>query len=170
VTRSGPILIAFDGSRASELAIREAGPLLAGRPALVVVVWKPGLGFELVELPTSSVGLPPVAIDIRTALEIDQELHERAQRLAGTGAQIAREAGFDADAVVVADDVDVGVGDVIARTAVERDAPAVVLGAHSHRALGELPGRIARRVLRLSPCPVVLVRERDERGERDGDR
>jgi len=37
--RSGPVLIAYDGTPAAEHAIREGGPLLAGRKALVLVVW-----------------------------------------------------------------------------------------------------------------------------------
>jgi hypothetical protein len=51
--RFGPIVIGYDGSVAAEHAVREAGELLGGRPALVVVVWNQGLGFELLELPTA---------------------------------------------------------------------------------------------------------------------
>ena len=80
--RSSPILIGYDGTPASEHAIREAADLLSGRPALVVVVWKAGLAFELIELPTSSVGLPPAPLDIRAALETDRALYEGAQRSA----------------------------------------------------------------------------------------
>jgi hypothetical protein len=42
--------------------------LLGERPAIVVVVWKVGLAFELIELPASSIGLPPAPLDILTAL------------------------------------------------------------------------------------------------------
>jgi hypothetical protein len=65
--RTGPILIAFDGTPGSEYALWEAGALLSGRRALVVTVWKPGLAFELMELPTATLGLPPAQLDIRTA-------------------------------------------------------------------------------------------------------
>jgi hypothetical protein len=57
--RSGPIVIGYDGSPAAEHAVAEAGDLLNGRLALVVVVWNQGLGFELLELPTATIGLPP---------------------------------------------------------------------------------------------------------------
>ncbi|MCW2984538.1 MAG: hypothetical protein JWR63_2108 [Conexibacter sp.] len=83
--RSGPILIAFDGMPAAEHAIREGGPLLAGRAAVVLVVWKEGLGFELVALPTSEIGLPPAAIDVDTALDVDRRLLEAAESQARRG-------------------------------------------------------------------------------------
>src|SRR3954447_3805356 len=120
--RSGPIVIGYDGSHEAEHALREAGALLAGRPALVVVVWKQGLGFELLELPTATIGLPPARIDIRTALEIDRELAESAQRLAQHGAALAGEAGLEAEGMAVADDVDVPVSETLVQVARERDA------------------------------------------------
>jgi nucleotide-binding universal stress UspA family protein len=111
--RSGPIVIGYDGSPAAEHAVAEAGDLLSGRPALVVVVWNQGLGFELLELPTATIGLPPAQLDIRTALEIEKSMQERAQRLAQKGATLARDAGFDAEGLAVADDVDVPVSETI---------------------------------------------------------
>lgn len=161
---SGPVVIAFDGSPESEHAIRETGPLLEGRPALVVVVWKAGVGFELVELPTSSVGLPPSTIDIRTALEMEQSMAERAERIAQKGAGLARDAGFaDPEGLAVADEMDVPVHETIADVARERDAQAVVVGAHGHSAVGEvLLGSISRGVIKRAPCPVVVVRRPKE--------
>jgi nucleotide-binding universal stress UspA family protein len=158
--RSGPILIGYDGSAAAEHAVREGGELLRGRPALVVVVWKQGLGFELLELPTATIGLPPAKLDIRTALEIDEAMQERAQKLAQKGAGLAREAGFEADGLAVADDVEVPVSETILKVARERDAQAIVLGAHGHgRAFEMILGSTTRDVVRHAPCPVLVVRE-----------
>lgn len=157
---TGPVLIAFDGSTASEQAVREAGDLLGRRPALVVVVYKTGIGFELVELPTASIGLPPAPIDVRTAVEIDQALAERAQQLAQHGAELARAAGFDADALTVADDPDTPVDETLVALARERDAQAIVVGAHGHGKLGEvLLGSVSRGVIRRTDRPVVVVRQ-----------
>jgi hypothetical protein len=50
---SGLVVIGYDRSAAAEQAVRESGALLAERPALVVTVWKEGLGFELMELPAA---------------------------------------------------------------------------------------------------------------------
>jgi nucleotide-binding universal stress UspA family protein len=159
VPGSGPIVIAYDGSDASEHAVREAGALLRGRPALVVVVWKQGIGFELLTLPTSTVGLPPAALDISAALEADRQLYERAQTLAQQGAGLARDVGFEAEGLAVADDPEVPVPETIVRVARERDAAAIVAGTHGHGPVGEvLLGSVTRGILRRAEVPVVVVR------------
>jgi len=154
--RATPILIGYDGTRASEHALREAAGLLGGRPALVVVVWQAGLAFELIELPTSSVGLPPAPLDLRTALETDRALYEAAQDAAQRAAALARTLGLDADALVVAEDPETPVADTLLRLAKEREGQAIVVGAHVH---GGLLGSTSRAVIRHAQCPVVVVRE-----------
>lgn len=101
---SGPVVIGFDGSPSATHTVRTAGSLLAPTPTLIVVVWEAGLGFELLENPPSFTLAP---LDIRAALDIDRSLYDIAQRLAETGAEIARGAGLDASALVVADEVTV---------------------------------------------------------------
>jgi nucleotide-binding universal stress UspA family protein len=158
----GPVLFAYDGSPAAENAIREAGPLLGGKPGLVLVIWKQGLAFELLELPRATLGLPPARVDIRTAIEIDLDLQERARRLAQKGAGIARAVGFDVEALVVADDPDVQVGETIVDVARKRETRAIVIGAHGHGQQAEiLLGGTTRGVVRHAPCPVLVVRERE---------
>jgi nucleotide-binding universal stress UspA family protein len=154
--RSGPIVIGYDGSPAAEHALREAGELLGPRPALVVVVWEAGAAYEMVEVP-SATDLLPAPIDIRTAVELDQAMQERAQRLAQHGADIAREAGFDAEGLAVADELTVA--DTLVRVAKERDAQALVVGAHGHSALIErVLGTTSQSVVRHAPCPVIVDR------------
>jgi nucleotide-binding universal stress UspA family protein len=161
--RSGPVLIAYDGSGAAEHALREAGALLGRRPALVVVVWQEGLGFELLDAPTATIGLPAATVDIRTALEVDRALYERSQQLAQHGAGLARDAGFDAEGLAVADAPHVSVAETIVSVAHERDAQALVVGARGHSRAGEvLLGSVSREVVRHARCPVVVVRRHDE--------
>jgi nucleotide-binding universal stress UspA family protein len=165
--RSGPVVIAHDGSPASEHAIREAGALLAGRPAIVVVVWKPGLGSELVMPAPTAAGLPPAELDVRTALEADRTLYAHARQLARQGAALARGAGFAADGLAVADDLDVPVSDTVVRVARERDAQAVVMGVHVHgHGDAAVLARMTRNVIRDAPCPVVVVRDASRHPER----
>jgi nucleotide-binding universal stress UspA family protein len=160
--RSGPVLIAFDGSSAAEHALEEAAALLGKRPALVVSVWKEGIGFEAVELPTASMGIPPVPIDVNAALEIEQEVKERAQQLAQHGAELARQAGMEAEGLAVADEVEVTIAETIVDVAKKRDAAAIVMGAHGHGRLSEaLLGSTTRDVIHRAECPVVVVREPD---------
>jgi nucleotide-binding universal stress UspA family protein len=160
-TRTGPVLIAYDGSQPSEHALREAATLLAGRAALVLVVYKAGLGFELIELPTATLGLPPAQLDIRTALEVDRRTYEGAVRTAEQGARLARELGFEhADALVIAEEPDIAVAETIVSVARERDAQAVVVGAHGHGKLGEvILGSTSRDVIRNADRPVVVARQ-----------
>jgi nucleotide-binding universal stress UspA family protein len=159
MTRSGPVVIGFDGTPAAEHAIREGGPLLAGRKAVVLVVWVQGLGFELVTLPASEIGLPPAPADVETALEVDRELLRAAESQAQRGVAIAREAGVAAEPLVVADDPDTAVHETIVRVADQRDAAAILIGTHGHGPIGELLlGVTTRGVLRRAGVPVVVVR------------
>jgi len=161
--RSGPVLIAFDGSPAAEHALKEAAALLGKRPALVVSVWKEGVGFETLELPGATVGMPPAPIDVSTALEIEQEVKEQAQRLAQHGAELARQAGMDAEGLAVADEVQVTIAETIVDVAEKRDAAAIVMGAHGRGRLSEaLLGSTTRDVIHRAECPVVVVRETDK--------
>jgi len=154
--RCAPILIGYDGTRASEHALREAAGLLGVRDALVVVVWKAGLSFEMIELPASSIGLPPAPLDIRTALEVDRALYEGAQRAAQRAAALARSLGLDAEGLVVAEAPEVPVAETLLTVARECEAQAIVLGAHAHAGL---LGSNARTVVREAFRPVLVVRE-----------
>ncbi len=156
---AAPILIAYDGSPSSDHAIREAGGLLAGRRALVVVVYKQGIGFELLEMPNIRGGLPPPQLDVRAAIEVDEELAERSQTLAQQGAELARDAGFEPEALAVADHEDMPVAETIVSVAADRSAAAIVIGAHGHSRLSEVVlGSTSRDVIRRAPCPVVVAR------------
>jgi nucleotide-binding universal stress UspA family protein len=152
---AGPVLIGFDGTSASERALRETAALLAPRRAVVVVVWEAGRAFDLMEVPT--LDLPPAGVDVRAAFELDQAVYEQAQRMAQHGAALARELGLDADGLAVADEV--SVADTLVRLAKEYDSQAVVVGSHGHSPLGELLlGSTTRAVLKHAECPVVVVR------------
>jgi nucleotide-binding universal stress UspA family protein len=155
---NGPVLIAYDASRASELALREAAELLAGRAALVLAVYKHGLVFEAIALPSSSIGLPPARLDLRAALEGEERLFDAARRAAEHGAQLARELGLEAEPLVVADDPDTPISETIVTVAHEHEAQAITVGSHAH---SPIIGSIARGVIRDAPCPVIVVRERD---------
>jgi len=125
------------------------------RPAVVGVVWKAGLAFELMERPTATIGLPPAPIDVRTALDIDEHTYEMARDLARQGAELARELGLEADPLVVAEDPDIPIAETIVSLARERDAQAVVVGPHRHGPA--LLGSVSRDVVRYAPCPVVVA-------------
>ena len=150
---SGPIILGYDGSPAAEYAIFRAAALLAPRRALLVVVWESGAAYETTERPSSILAAP---IDLRGALLADQAMYDGARRLAERGAALANAHGFDAESLVVADDVTVA--QTLVRLADELEADAVVVGAHGHRRLQDLfVGSTSRRVLEHAPCPVIVV-------------
>ena len=152
---SGPIVIGFDGSPASEHAVHEAAGLLGTRPALVVVVWEAGTGFEMQEMPGAD--LAPAPIDFRAAKEIDDAMAEGAQKQAQHGAQLASNVGFEAEGLAVADEA--SVAETLVRVAEERDAQAIVVGAHGHSGLTErILGSTSEAVIRHAGRPVVVVR------------
>ena len=164
MVRTGPVIVGFDGTPAAERALHEAAALFAPRPALVVVVWEAGRAFEAATLPVKGLELQPAGLDVRTAFEADRAAYEAAQRLAEMGAAVAREAGLDADALAVADDLPVA--DTLVRLASELDGRALVLGAHGHGELRTLVlGSTLGAVLRRAPCP-VLVCMRPKAGDR----
>jgi hypothetical protein len=67
----GPVVVAYDGSPASEIALIETAALLAPRAAVIVTVWKEGIGLRAIEPPDH---LPPAPLDVRMAGEIDQAM------------------------------------------------------------------------------------------------
>jgi nucleotide-binding universal stress UspA family protein len=146
----GPVVVAYDGSPAAELALIEAAELLAPRKAVVVTVWKQGIGLRAIDPPEY---LPPAELDVRMAGDFDGAMVERAQRLAEHGAALAREAGFDAAPLAVAEDVDVPVSDTVVDVAKRRRAAAIAVGSHRH---GGAIGAISRDVIRHACCPVLV--------------
>jgi nucleotide-binding universal stress UspA family protein len=153
--RTGAVVIGYDGSPVAGRALAEAAGLLAPHPVVVVVVWEAGRAFEAA-WPVGEVPVP--ILDVRTAIELEQEAYADAERTARQGAGLAGSMGLPAESLVVADDL--SVADTLVRVARERDARALVVGAHRHGALSEvLLGSTARDVVRHAPCPVVVVRE-----------
>jgi nucleotide-binding universal stress UspA family protein len=158
---TGPLIIGYDGSTASERALRDAGSLFPGHSAVIVVVWEPEAAYLMsVPMPSHALMSPTAAavpIDFRVANEIEHSLYEGAQRLAQCGVQRATEAGLDAEPLVVADETSVAAA--LMRVATERDAPVLIVGAHGHRALRDrLLGSTTRTVTQKSPCPVLVAR------------
>lgn len=151
------MVIGFDGSSSATHTVRTAVSLFAPAPVLVVAVWEAGLGFELLESPVS-IALAP--IDVTAALDIDRSVFETAQRLAETGAEVARKAGVKATGLAVADEGTVA--DTLVRLVRERHARALVVGTHGRRGLRHRAiGSTARSLVESAPCPTLVIRYQD---------
>jgi nucleotide-binding universal stress UspA family protein len=160
--RSGPVIFGYDGSDLAEHAVRQAGALFANKRALIISVWEAGRAFEVASSPLRAFESPAAPLDETSAFEVDQALYDDANQLAQRGAALAREVGFEADAVAVADNKTVA--DTLVRLATEFDGQAIVVGAHSRRGLRSMfLGSTTRHVTEKAPCPVLVVRP-DESG------
>ena len=143
---SRPVLFAYDGSELAQLAIEQAGDLLApGRTALVLCVWQP-----------VDVGFVPVDdrnFDSHNATEVK----EAAQRTAAYGASLAEKAGFQSQSIAV-EAAPTWKG--IIKTAEDCNASLIVLGPHRRSGLlGHLQGSVTAAVIAHSDIPVMVVPE-----------
>ena len=144
---SEPVLVAYDGSELAQLAIEQAGDLLApGRTALVLCVWQP-----------ADVGFVPVDdrhFDAQNATKVQ----EAAEQTAAHGASLAEKAGFQSQSIAV-EAAPTWKG--IIRIAEQRKASLIVLGSHRRSGLvGHLLGSVAAAVVTHSTTAVLVVRQR----------
>jgi nucleotide-binding universal stress UspA family protein len=153
---AAPVLIAYDGSGLSRAAIREAAELFAGRPAVVVTVWEPGLAavFRAPPGPLGEAALPPDPATIET---LDRVQREHASTVAADGVELAGSLGLAAEPRVVPDELDVA--DTLIDVARERGAAVVVVGSHGISGLrSRLLGSVARKLLAHCDRPVLVIR------------
>jgi nucleotide-binding universal stress UspA family protein len=142
----GPFVLCYDGSEGAQRAIRIAATLLgSGRPAKLLYVYKPverSLGVAQ--------GITGGRIDAPVTGESD------AQALVERGMKIASDAGFDAEPTLVA--ADRPTAEIIASTAEELDAPAIVMGQRGRSALKTaILGSVSRDVVNAYHRPVIIV-------------
>jgi len=151
-----PLIIGFDGTPAAERVVREAGALLAPRPAVVVVVWEAGRVFESATTP--ALEAPSVTLDIQSALAADERIYQAAETVARRGAALAEEVGLTATGLAVAGESTVA--ETLMRVGRQHDAQAIAVGAHSRSGIGELfLGSTARTLVQHAACPVIVVRD-----------
>ena len=142
----GPLVLCFDGSPAAERAIRIAPVLVGrGRAARVLYAYKPterSLG--------AAQGIAGGRIDAPVSSE--PEAHDLVDR----GVAIARDAGFDAEALLLV--ADRRTAELVAATADELDAPAIVMGQRGLSGLKRaVLGSVSREVVNAYHRPVILV-------------
>ena len=154
-TPTGPILIAFDGSAAARQAVTDAAWFAQPRRALVLTVWEGALLYAVAPSPDVTMA---AAVDPAAALDVDQALGRRAERVAEEGAELARSLGLDAQPLAMADRGDVAF--TVLDVAREHDAAAIVVGSRGLNGLrARLEGSTSKAILEHASCPVVIVHE-----------
>ena len=141
---SGPVLLAYDGSKLAELGIVHAGRQLApGRDALVVCVWQ-----------TGDVGFVPTGEQHFNAAEAG-EVKQAAEQTAAHGASLAEKAGFRAQSIAI-EAAPTWKG--IVKVAEERGASLIVLAPHRRSGLaGHLLGSVTAAVVAHTKASVLVV-------------
>jgi nucleotide-binding universal stress UspA family protein len=152
----GPVLFAYDGSAHARAAIERAGTVLQPGPAVVATAWT---SFEdaapaaLMALPKDMVG--------EAVGTLDEANRETAEQLAAEGAELARKAGFDAQARAVRSR-----GPFFAallEAADELDASAIVAGSRCRSALAAaVLGSVSTGLLHHTGRPVLVVRAAED--------
>jgi len=140
---AAPILICYDGSEGAKHAIEAAAGLLSGHPAVVLAVGPPLTPEE------SYAALGPMTPSF-------QELNEeQALERAKEGAELARSAGFAAEARA---EVAAPTWEGVIHVADEIDAAAIVIGSRGLTGVKEaLSGSVSHAVAEHAGRPALIV-------------
>jgi nucleotide-binding universal stress UspA family protein len=154
---AAPVVIAYEGSEVARAAVRHAGELFTGRPAVVATVYEPGLATIPVGLP-NTMGLGTLPPDPEAIRAVDRLQREHASAVAADGAKFARAVGLVAEPQAVPDEVDVA--DTLIDIARERGAAVVVVGSHGISGLRtRLLGSVSRKLIQHCDRPVLVIRD-----------
>jgi nucleotide-binding universal stress UspA family protein len=141
--RDRPILICYDGSDDARRAIVVAGSLLERRSAVV-------LDIGLMEMVAGDY----IAID-PDAMKVDYLVDQGALARATAGAELAREAGFRAEA---RSEVDSSTWTGVVEVADEIDAAVIVIGSRGLSGLKEtVEGSLSHQVAENAGRPVLIA-------------
>ena len=143
------ILIAYDGSEFAKAAIAEAaGQLRPGRRAIVLTVSYSTEGLLFL-------GVGGFPADAPTVEGMIEDAERSAQKVAEEGVGLARDAGFDAEPMVV---VGSPIWEQIVQSAERFDASLIVIGSHGRSGLGQVMlGSVAAAVAQHSKRSVLIV-------------
>jgi nucleotide-binding universal stress UspA family protein len=155
-TETGMVLLAYDGSDDAAAAIRRAGHLLAPRRAIVAHVWD---SLATLLLHTDVRGLTGPMRE--AAEELDEEDRRTAERISAEGAELAREAGFDAEAHALQGKPKAWPTLLAKADAI--DAAVVVIGSRGLGAVkSALLGSVSSGLLHHARRPVLVVPPAEE--------
>jgi nucleotide-binding universal stress UspA family protein len=145
----GPLLICYDGSEDAAHAIEGAAALLAPRDALVLTVWQPT---EYV----GSFAWSGMASSMVDFVELDRAAAEDGERVAGAGADIARDAGFEAQPLAIKATGPVWM--TILEIADRHDVAAIVTGSRGLTGLRSmLLGSVSSAVVHHANRPALVM-------------
>jgi nucleotide-binding universal stress UspA family protein len=149
------ILLCYDGSADARAAVQSAGELFSGKRVTVLTVWQPFV--EIVARTTVGFGMVPTIPD---ADEVDAASSRGAERTAAEGAELARQAGLDAEPMAVAQ-LSTTARAILAE-ADKLDAGAIVMGSRGLTGVKSLLlGSVSHEVIQHADRTVVVVPSTD---------
>jgi nucleotide-binding universal stress UspA family protein len=158
------ILICYDGSPDAKAAIEHGGELLKGEPATVLTVWQPFI--EVLARSTVGFGMVP---SIPDAEEIDQAARKNAEERAEEGAELARNAGLNAQACTCSQESTTS--DAILSEADAVGASAILMGSRGLTGLKSLLlGSVSHAVIQHADRAVIVVPSPDVAAARERER
>jgi nucleotide-binding universal stress UspA family protein len=157
-----PVIVCYDGSKASTEALEYTAAVLSSALAIVVTVWR-----EVTEEMLSSGAAPPAGDPV----EINVQTRRAAEEAARSGAERARAAGLNAEPLVVK--TSGPIWKAIEAVAHARDALLIVCGTGRSGLKTVMPGDVAIALVQHASKPVLVVptskaaAERRKAAERD---
>jgi len=144
------ILVAIDDSRSASLALDEAIKIAREQQSTLRILHVIDVGLTV-----------PAGVPSPNLPEVDEGLHVRGKALLTAAESRAREAGVQAEGIVV-EEIGPRPGARIVEQASEWPADLIVCGTHGRRGIGRLVlGSDAEYVVRRASVPVLLLRNPD---------
>jgi nucleotide-binding universal stress UspA family protein len=145
----GPLLICYDGSEDAKHAIRQAGGLLAAKPALVITVWPHSAALD-------SFGFAGETAGMVNFIELDRAGVEAAGRIADEGVRLAHEVGLETEGVAIK--ATGPIWKTVIETAAQHDAAAIVMGSRGLTGVRSmLLGSVSNAVVHHADRPALIV-------------
>lgn len=147
------ILVAVDGSLTSSKALSSAIEMAnsAGGGAILKLL-------HVLDQTAYLVGSDPYDGYSGAAINV---MREAGEKILAEALAIAQSAGIRAESLLI-DQLGAHLAEAVAQEAVNWGASLVVVGTHGRRGIGRLlMGSGAEQVIRLAPCPVLVVRLQD---------
>lgn len=145
------ILVAVDGSATSNKAVTaalEMASFSGGRSSIRLI--------HVLDEMAYFVGLDPYAGQSSSVIGV---MREAGEKILADGLAIVQSAGVQADTVLV-DQLGSHLAETVAAEAKAWDASLVVVGTHGRKGIGRmLLGSGAEQIIRLSTCPVLVLRD-----------
>jgi nucleotide-binding universal stress UspA family protein len=152
-----PLIFCYDGSDDAKHAIERMAGLVCRGPSLVVTVWQPTSNLGSFAWSGATGGMA-------NFVELDRAAAEDADRLSAEGAEIAREAGLEAEPVAVK--ATGPVWKTIVEIADQERATMIVMGSRGLTGLRSvLLGSVSSAVVHHSHQPVLVIRGHGGDGE-----